>query len=78
MSRYELSCQYCGHTRIIERKPTEKDVHCFICNDRYVRAEDLSSKIDYYAGSPPFPKEVGPMTETDHYNYFVNMMSGGD
>lgn len=67
--KYELICDYCNHSWKIDYRPQYK-LNCLRCNDRNIRAIDLSSKIDYYAGSPPFPDEITlELKNHDNYNY---------
>ena len=56
MGRYQLTCQYCGLVWNLSYLPKE-EVSCSKCRDTHIRAIDISSQIDYYAGSPPFEKE---------------------
>jgi len=55
-----MKCEYCGHFWSMEnnyRNPNSKII-CQVCGDTNISVKDLEkSKIDYYAGSPPFPKK---------------------
>lgn len=56
----EMTCKYCGHhwqLKNIYRNPNSKII-CAICGDTNIIVRDYEkSRIDYYAGSPPFPEK---------------------
>lgn len=57
MNRYRLICQYCNHTWEWDYIPNHS-LSCTYCNDKNVRVIDNKvNKVDYYAGSPPFPEK---------------------
>jgi hypothetical protein len=54
----ELECTYCGHKweKMVYNKQTVESERCPHCNDSNLKVRDASvSKVDTYAGSPPFP-----------------------
>lgn len=58
--KVELECTYCGHKWIYEgyNRLSIVSEKCKKCKDANLKAKDLDvSKIDYYAGSPPFADE---------------------
>jgi hypothetical protein len=59
--KVELTCTYCGHKWIhvaYDRRSIVSEI-CPECKDRNLIAKDLdTSKIDYYAGSPPFAEDL--------------------
>ena len=57
MNLYQLECSYCGHIWQIKHPPS-KFTRCTICNDPNIKAKDLRSDIDYYAGAPKFEDPV--------------------
>lgn len=57
MSRFELNCNYCGHTWQIDFMP-EDYINCAKCKDGNIRVTNSeNNKIDAYAGSPPFVEQ---------------------
>lgn len=58
MSKYELTCEYCGHIWKIDYIPTEY-TWCEKCKDHHIKVKDLSKhQIDYYQGSPAFEEKT--------------------
>lgn len=51
-----LICQYCDYKWKVDYI-NKYSLHCEICNDDNIREISTKDKIDYYAGSPPFPKK---------------------
>jgi transcription elongation factor Elf1 len=56
--KVSLECTYCGH-KWIETVYNQRSIEDKVCpngNCRHkeLKVKDLSSKIDYYQGSPPF------------------------
>lgn len=58
MNKFQLKCYYCGYSWGVNYSPKEQ-VFCAKCNDKNVMIFNNSSKIDYYAESPPF-EDGGP------------------
>lgn len=57
MNKFRLTCQYCNFEWEINYTPQDP-LYCGTCSDRNIRIVNLAtSKIDYYAGSPPFPEK---------------------
>lgn len=58
MNRYKLVCLYCDESWEINYVPKEA-LYCSKCRSTDVKAIDLAStKIDHYAGSPPFESDL--------------------
>jgi hypothetical protein len=54
MKKYTFECTYCGETWGSD----DPQWKCISCRDENLRYKDNSkTKIDYYAGSPPFPED---------------------
>lgn len=56
--RYFLECMYCGN-KWEENYIYPSDMpKCKQCGDKNIKVRDNArDKIDYYQGSPPFPKD---------------------
>lgn len=56
----KILCHYCGMdwTCNLYSKSAVGSLKCLRCGDKNLKLIDLDrTKIDYYAGSPPFPDE---------------------
>lgn len=57
--KVSMECTYCGHqwTETVYNRDSIENKRCTHGNCRHteLKVRDLSSKIDYYQGSPPFP-----------------------
>lgn len=60
--RISLECSYCGHIweETLYSRESLIDKTCMNgdCRHKPLIVKDLTSKIDYYEGSPPFPVQV--------------------
>ncbi len=57
MNEFLLICLYCGYEWVLNNNPSKYTV-CLKCKDKNLTIKDLSrTKVDYYAGSPPFEKK---------------------
>lgn len=67
--RIHLSCTYCGTKweAFANSKESIEDMKCGICGDSTLEVRDASKmeKIDYYAGSPPFPDKILAVKEPE-------------
>jgi DNA-directed RNA polymerase subunit RPC12/RpoP len=55
----EIICKYCGHRteKHIYSAASLEGIKCSVCGDKEMSVKDLSkTKIDTYAGAPPFTK----------------------
>lgn len=56
MNKYHLECTYCGHNW--EENRLFGTPLCSRCGDKKIRIKEAErSKIDYYEGCEPFPKQ---------------------
>lgn len=55
-NKFEIRCQYCGNSWQINYMPNSK-IFCPKCTDSDLKIADISQKVDYYIGCPPFPKD---------------------
>jgi Zn finger protein HypA/HybF involved in hydrogenase expression len=61
MKRYSLECNYCGYQWEENWLNVNNPPSCSKCSDKNLKIKDNSkTKIDYYAGPPPFAKEEDP------------------
>lgn len=72
----ELTCTYCGchWNDYIPYRSAIGDLQCLLCGDHQITVRDIeSTKIDYYAGSPPFPDKppVSPIEEDKSNNIIL-------
>lgn len=62
--KISLECTYCGHiwveTVYNQHSMDGKSCSNGNCKHKELKVRDLSSKIDYYKGSPPFPITFKP------------------
>lgn len=68
---FELTCLYCDFkwNAAYVNKAT---LCCKICGDVNIREMDIRRhKIDYYAGSPPFPEEED--IHNDFFEHYKNV-----
>lgn len=75
--RLALECMYCGHKwrDSVFTKQSVESKKCPICHDSHIKVKDINTdKVDYYAGSPPFPPKH---VEFDH-NPFADYVGGVD
>lgn len=71
--KVQIECTYCGHkwTETVYQKSSVENMTCIWgnCKDSNLIVRDMSvGKIDYYAGSPPFPEDNWPLGKLD-YDY---------
>lgn len=63
--KVQITCTYCGFQYIKEvySESTLRYEKCTNgnCNDKRLIIKDLTNKIDYYQGSPPFPTKTEPV-----------------
>lgn len=63
MNAYKIICEYCNFSWEVNYV-TKDRIFCTVCNDPNLRIIDLAStKIDYYQGCPPFPKDKPDTTD---------------
>lgn len=69
-----FECTYCGFkwTDQLYNERSANNQHCRHCKDKYPKWRKLEdAKVDYYAGSPPFPKkEEEKKSVEEELNYF--------
>ncbi len=56
----DLTCKYCGSNWKMDTtyRAPDREIFCFVCGDKDIAVKDVQkSKIDYYQGSPEFPKK---------------------
>lgn len=60
--KVSLECTYCGHKweKTVYNQSSLEGMSCEHgnCKHKELKVKDLSSKIDYYQGSPPFPISI--------------------